>query len=143
MCQDSADNGNVPHESVKLVADAYAAFARGDNATALSYYDPDVEFSQPADEPGGGTYHGVDGVVEAFRRWLAPWSDYRVDLEEITGHGQHVLARTRHHMHGKASGVEVEKVIFQLWTVRNGRILRVRMYYDETEALAAIEATNH
>ena len=131
----------MSHESVDLVANAYAAFARGDNQTALSYYASDVEFSQPADEPGGGTYHGVEGVVEAFRKWLAPWKEYRVDLEELTDHGEHVLARTRHHMHGKASGVEVEKVIFQLWTVRNGRIVRVRMYYGEGEALAAIEAT--
>jgi ketosteroid isomerase-like protein len=133
----------VSDESVELVANAYAAFARGDNNTALSYYDPDVEFSQPADEPGGGTYYGVDGVVDAFQKWLAPWDEYRVDLEEITDHGEHVLARTRHHMQGKASGVEVEKTIFQLWTVRNRRIVRVRMYYDEAEALAAIEATNH
>jgi ketosteroid isomerase-like protein len=130
----------VSHESVELVADAYAAFARGDNETALSYYDREVEFSQPDDEPGGGTYHGVDGVVEAFRKWLAPWDEYRVDLEEITDHGQHVLARTRHHMRGKASGIDVEKIIFQLWTLRDGRIVRVRMYYDEAEALAAISA---
>jgi len=132
----------VSDETVKLVANAYAAFSRGDNDAALSYYDRDVEFSQPADEPGGGTYHGIDGVVEAFRNWLAPWDEYRVDLEEITDRGEHVLARTRHHMHGKASGIEVEKVIFQLWTVRHGRIVRVRMYYDEAQALAAVEATD-
>jgi hypothetical protein len=75
-------------------------------------------------------------VVEAFSAWLAPWDDYRVDLVELTDHGDVVLARTRHHMRGKASGIQVEKVIFQLWTLRNRRIVRVQMYYEEAEALA-------
>lgn len=133
----------VSSENVEVVRRAYEAFARGDNEASLSYYDPSVEFSQPADEPGGGTYHGVEGVVEAFKGWLAPWDHYRVDLDELTDHDEHVLARTRHHMRGKTSGIQVEKIIFQLWTLRNGRIVRVQMYYEETEALAAAQATNH
>lgn len=40
-------------------------------------------------------------------------------------------------MRGKSSGVQVDKVIFQLWTLRNQKIVRVKMYYDESEALAA------
>ena len=134
---------DVSRENVEVIRRAYEAFARGDNEASLSYYDPAVEFSQPAEEPGGGTYHGVDGVVEAFRKWLAPWDDYRVDLDQLTDHGKHVLARTRHHMRGKASGIQVEKIIFQLWTLRDGSIVRVQMYYDEAEALAAAQATNH
>ena len=135
----------MSRENVEIVRAAYAAFARGDNEASRSYYDPAVEFSQPTDEPGGGTYHGVEGVVEAFKQWLAPWDDYRVDLGELTDLGEHVLARTRHHMRGKASGAQVEKVIFQLWTLRNGRIVRVRMYYDEREAIAEAgpQPTNH
>jgi ketosteroid isomerase-like protein len=128
----------VSRENIEVIRRAYDAFARGDYEAGLSYYDPGVEFSQPADEPGGGTYHGVEGVVEAFTKWLAPWDDYRVDLDELTDHGEDVLARTRHHMRGKASGIEVEKLIFQLWTLRDGSIVRVQMFYDETEALAAI-----
>ncbi len=124
-------------ENVEVVRRSYEAYARGDPETSLAFFDPGVEFSQPADEPGGGTYHGIEGVVEAFANWQAPWDDYRVELEDLTDHGEHVLARTRHHMRGKSSGVQVDKVIFQLWTLQNGKIVRVKMYYDESEALAA------
>ena len=138
------DNAAVSGENLQVVGDAYEAYAGGDPETSLSYFAPGVEFSQPADEPGGGTYHGIEGVVEAFANWVAPWDDYRVELEGLTDHGEHVLARTRHRMRGKASGVQVEKVIFQLWTLQNGKIIRVKMYYDESEALAAggIEASD-
>jgi uncharacterized protein len=127
----------VAGEDVAIVSEAYAAFGRGDYAGVLSRFDPEVEFSQPSGEPGGGTYRGTAGVVEAFRRWSAPWDGYRVEVEEIAERGEHVLARTRHLMRGKASGLDVEKVIFQLWTLRDGRIVRVRMYYDEHAALEA------
>ena len=128
----------VSAESVQIVRQLYEAQARGDAETSLSFFDPRVEFSQPADEPGGGTYHGIDGVVEAFGNWVAPWDEYRVEVEGLTDHGEDVLVKTRHHMRGKSSGAQVDKVIFQLWTLRNGKIVRVKMYYDEAEALAAV-----
>lgn len=132
------DNGAaVSRENVEIIKRAYEAFARRDNATSRSYYDPEVEFSQPAEEPGGGTYRGPDGVTEGFRKWLAAWDDYRVEVEDLSDVGEHVLAKTRHHGRGKTSGIEVEQVIFQIWTLRNGKIVRVRMYYDEAEALEA------
>ncbi len=51
--------------------------------------------------------------------------------------GDHVLARTRHHGRGKGSGVDAEQQIFQLWTLRNDKVVRGSMYYDEAEALEA------
>lgn len=116
----------------------YDAHARGDYQASLSYMDPEIEFSQPAGEPGAAIYHGHEGVVQAFAQWLAPWDDYRVEVEELIDLGGDVLANTRHHGCGKASGVEVEQLIFQLWTLRNGKIVRTRMYYDEAEARSCV-----
>lgn len=117
----------------------YDAFARGDFETSLSCLDPEIEWSQPADEPGGGTYHGHDGVNQAFASWLGPWDDYHVEVEELIDFGDQVLARTRHQGRGKTSGVRVNQQIFQLMTLRNGKIVRMRMYYEEPEALEAAE----
>ena len=111
----------MSQENVEAVRRMYDAYARGDFATGLSYLDSGIEFSRPAEEPGGGTYHGHDGVIEAFRGWTGAWDDYRVAVEELTDLGEHVLARTRHHGRGKGSGVEVEREIFQLWTLRQTR----------------------
>jgi ketosteroid isomerase-like protein len=118
----------------------YGAYARGDFELSLSYLDPEIEFSQPAEEPGAGTYHGHEGVVEAMTKWTGAWDDYRVEVEELVDLGEHVLARTRHHGRGKGSGAEVEQQIFQLWTLRDGKIVRARMYYDQAEAFEAASA---
>lgn len=132
------DTGNVmARDNLQIVRRMYHAYARGDFELALSHLDPEIEFSQPAEEPGGGTYHGHEGVVEAFSKWTGAWDDYRVEVEELIDLGDQVLARTRHHGRGKGSGVEVEQQIFQLWTLRNDKVVRARMYYSEAKALEA------
>jgi len=128
----------MSRENVEVVARMYDAYAREDFETALSCLDPKIEFSQPADEPGGGTYYGHRGVIEAFASWTAPWEDYRVEVENLTDFGDHVLAKTRHNARGKGSGAAVEHLIFQVWTLRNEKVVSATMYYDETEALEAV-----
>jgi ketosteroid isomerase-like protein len=127
----------MSRENVEVVRRMYDAYARGDYELTLSYHDPEIEFSQPAQEPGAGTYHGHQGIIRAMTKWVGAWDDYRVEVEELVDSGDHVLAKTRHHGRGKSSGVEVERQIFQLYTLRNGRIVRTRMYYDEAEARKA------
>ena len=127
----------MPQENVETVRRMYDAYARGDFELSLSYLDPEIEFSQPTQEPGAGTYHGHEGVIQAFTQWTGAWDDYRVEVEELIDLGDDVLARTRHHGRGKGSGVEAEMRIFQLWTLRNDKAVRARMYYDEAEAREA------
>lgn len=122
---------------METVKGMYDAYARGDFEAGLSCLDPEIEFSQPADEPGGGTYHGHQGVIEAFSKWAGAWDDYRVEVEELVDVGEQVLARTRHRGRGKGSGADVEQEIFQLWTFSDGKIVRARMYYEEAGALKA------
>jgi ketosteroid isomerase-like protein len=136
----SAILADVSRKNVETVALMYDAYARGDFELSLSLFDAEIEFSQPAEEPGAGTFHGHEGVVQAFAEWTGAWDDYRVEVEELTDLGNQVLARTRHRGRGKGSGVEVELEIFQLWTLRGDKVLRAKMYYDEAEARAEAAA---
>jgi ketosteroid isomerase-like protein len=129
---------SVSCENVELVRRMYAAYARGEFELGLSCLDPEIEFSEPAGQPGAGIYCGHQGVVQAFANWTGAWDDFRVEVEELSDFGEHVLARTSHHGRGKGSGVEVELRVFQLWTIRHDNVVRTRMYYDEAEALEAV-----
>lgn len=120
----------------------YDAYSRGDFEASLACLDPEIEFSQPTDEPGGGTFRGHEGVVQAFAAWTGAWDEYRVEVEELTDFGDQVLARTRHHGRGKGSGAEVELEIFQVWMLRDDKAVRATMYYDQAEALGEVERSN-
>jgi ketosteroid isomerase-like protein len=53
-------------ENVEIVRSMYEAYARADFERGLSFLHPEIEFSQPEEEPGAGTYRGHEGVVHAF-----------------------------------------------------------------------------
>lgn len=38
---------------------------------------------------------------------------------------------------GRASGIETDVEEFHVWTLRNGRVVRMQMFLDRDEALAA------
>jgi hypothetical protein len=43
---------------------AYAAFNRGDIDGTVRFMDPGIEWIEPAEFSGGGTYHGVEGAKQ-------------------------------------------------------------------------------
>src|SRR5438874_13492056 len=121
----------MSRRNMEIVARMYEAYGRGDFESSLACLDPEIEFSQPADEPGAGTFHGHEGVAQAFAAWTGAWDDYRVEVEELADLGDQVLARTRHHGRGKGSGAEVDLEIFQVWMLRDDKVVRPKMYYDQ------------
>src|SRR4051812_24608239 len=127
----------MSQENVEIVRRMHDAYARGDLQMALSFFDPEVKLSTPARQPGAGTYHGHEGVRRATAVWVGAWEDFRINVEELTELGEHVLARLHEHGRGKGSGVEVDRHLFQLFTLRGDKIVRLRMYEDQAEALEA------
>ncbi len=123
----------MSQENVETVRRMHETFARGDVEASLACFDPEIEFST-ASGPDTATYHGIDGVRQATISWVGTWDDFHIDLEELTDLGDHVLARICERGRGKGSGVEVEREAFQLFSFRNDRIARLRMYIDEKEA---------
>src|SRR5215469_14955887 len=66
-CHQAQRESNMldPQQTEKAIAGlraAYAAFNRGDIDAAVQLFDPNVEWSEPPEFPGGGTYHGVIGA---------------------------------------------------------------------------------
>jgi ketosteroid isomerase-like protein len=99
---------------------------------------PDFETVWPG-LPNGKTYTGTGpvGSRDIWREWVAPWTTYRVETEDVIDLGERVLLLV--HAFGRLEGSqgEVENTSASLWTVRDGKIARVEFYVDRTEALKA------
>ena len=91
------------------------------------------------DHPEGAVRHGSASVIEFFREWLEPWDELEVDweLEEIAP--DRGLASIDMRGRGHGSGVPTEMRFFQLWTFRDGRAVRMELYWDLDEARRAAE----
>ncbi len=123
--------------SVVLVQRLYDAWVAGDAEAALARMDPDVEWIEPSDTPDGQTWRGVDGVLAAMVEWTQPFEDYAFEIVERVDYGERVLFALVQRGRGRLSGIDVESTVWHLWTVKDGKAVRLEMFRDREEAVAA------
>ena len=96
---------------------------------------PEVEWTVPED---GTTYRGREGVGQRLKEWLESFDDYRYEVRRIIDcGGDEVLVEATEVGRGAASGAEVRTTNYELLTIRDGMILRIREFYDTRAALEA------
>jgi ketosteroid isomerase-like protein len=97
----------------------------------------DVEWQPPADEPDNGLRRGAEAVAAYVREWASMFDDYRCDVHELIDRGDSVVAAL--HLHGRIpdSGSPLSLPLTQVWTIRDGNVMRVHEYRTIAEALEA------
>ncbi len=126
----------MSQENVEIVRRAWEAFMRHDNEAALALYDPEVELHHPVD---GSVYRGLTGVRAYFRDWFDVWGEVLSnDAEEWIDAGDEVIAVMHVGARGRRSGVAVERREWHVWTLRDGKLRRLRIYATRAEALEAV-----
>jgi ketosteroid isomerase-like protein len=101
--------------------------------------DPDIEWVEDPTRADSRTYRGHEGVRASWERWLENFEEYGVEVESMSDHGDRVLVTGVEHGRGRASGAEVSARVYVLCTFRAGKILRYEEFYDEQDALAALD----
>jgi ketosteroid isomerase-like protein len=96
----------------------------------------DFEWVVP-NHPEGEVRHGSEGMLEFVREWTEPWDELQVDWRLEQGAPDRVLAIIDMRGRGSGSGVPTEMSFAQLWTFRDGRAIRMELYWDHDEARRA------
>ena len=125
----------MSQENVEIVRRAFEASVRHDNESVFPLYDPEVEIDLTAS--GRGVYHGLEDIRQWFRDWLSAFEDPSWEVEEWIDAGEHVIAVMRLRGRGKLSRAPAEMVEAHVWTLRSGRLWRLRVYGTKLEALEA------
>jgi uncharacterized protein len=128
------------NDNVEILRDAYEALNDGDIERALAVLDEDAEWSEHSDLPEAGTYRGRDAIRTFLESFLESWQDFDQEMEELITGGPCVLIMLRSRQRGKGSGVAVEAQYAHLWTMEDGRGVRVDAYFVREEALRALKA---
>jgi uncharacterized protein len=130
----------MTHENVEIVKRAIDAFNRaglGELEGAFTSYDADIRFEEDPKLPEAGTYEGVEAVRSYFVRFLESFEDYRFEIEQVLDAGDKVLVFNCQRGRGKGSGAPVEMHNAWLFVLREGKITKIRPYWDRAEALTA------
>jgi ketosteroid isomerase-like protein len=133
------DTAAVSQQNVEFVRAMYEHWARGD--FPASFMDPEVEHSRiGAQTPDmEGEWRGLEAFSRVFAEYLHAFSDLRIEAEEIIDlDDDRVLVLSRHTAEGKLSGAPIEHELGDLFTVRDGKIVRYESYWDRAVALKAV-----
>ena len=84
-----------------------------------------------------GVTHGIYGLALFWREWVELWESYVYEMREYRDLGDWVLTVNDAKARGRG-GIPVETPVFQLWRVRDGKIMAVRLFGSETEALNSV-----
>jgi uncharacterized protein len=123
-------------ENVEIVLGSVEAFSRGDLEGVMATLDPNVEWSQ-MEEPE--TVVGPGAVIEAVGRWTEMWDGVQVAVREHIDAGDHVVLLLHWRGRSKPSGIPAEQSAYNVFTMRDGKVVRMREYGADSRA-DALEA---
>jgi ketosteroid isomerase-like protein len=145
--QDKAKTPQVarPRATSDVIAElraAYAAFNRGDFAGAVALLDPKIEWSEPAQFPGGGTYHGRAEVKQYLTQSRAGWAEGSSESERFIRAGDRIVVFVYAHFRPGNSKEWQQVRLADVYTVHKGRIVQMKAFADRQEALSWAGAKN-
>ena len=99
--------------------------------------DPRIEWKPSRQFPEQKVYRGFDGVTEHLNALWEDFSELRFEPEKVIQGDDVAVVVGRLHSRGRASGAQAGYRFGHLWRVRDGKGVRVEIYLDPEEALAA------
>ena len=130
--------------SLQVVRDAYAAFERADIADLLEMLTDDVEWFEPGPPevlPWAGPRRGAGQVGEFFRAMDEALEFEAFEPREFIAQDDTVVVLGFDRIRLKSSGRLVESDWAMVFTIRDGKIARLRDYFDTAPMLAALRDT--
>jgi ketosteroid isomerase-like protein len=124
----------MSQDNVEIVRSLYEA--GGDRERLLALADPDIVVDATRRVFNPTTHVGTDGLRRMFAEADEIWDQFLVEPLELIDAGDRVVVTVRVVGKGKGSGAEVRQHSAQIWTLREGRVIRWEVgYADRTEAL--------
>jgi ketosteroid isomerase-like protein len=122
-------------ENVEIVRRVYEGWARGDFSDVESYH-PDIDFEM-VDWPEGTSAKGIEEMGRAWGATLGAWEDFRSEPLEFVAGGDHVVVVNRITARGKGSGLDTSADTASVWTLEDGKVVRLGLYWDVAHAFDA------
>jgi uncharacterized protein len=129
-----------PESPTAPIRALYRAMNERDYEAGFALLDKDFEWLEPEQGLLGGPHRGADEVRRAIEAQLEVFDEFAIEPEEFHEHGDRVAVPVRQRARGGLSGVEVEIRIGHLWTVRNGKAVRLEVFPAREDARKTAEA---
>ena len=123
-----------------VLRDAYDALGRRDFEVLSGLADADFEMDLTDRVLNPATYRGAEGLARFLQEVDELWASMDLTVEQVLERDDEALAVLRVKLQGRGSGVQLNDRIAQWWTLRDGKLVGMRLYQDADAALAEFEA---
>jgi ketosteroid isomerase-like protein len=127
----------MSQENVEIVQSAFAEFGRG-NFWVPDIFDPSVRVVWLSPIAGGEHESvGPHDMGRTIKEWMQSWEQVTNVAEQIIDAGDRVVVIAEWRGRGKVSGAFAKWRHGAVWTLRDGKVIRLISYTDPTDALKA------
>ncbi|MEA2347286.1 MAG: hypothetical protein QOG62_1073 [Thermoleophilaceae bacterium] len=128
----------MPQENVDVVRRGYEHVSRtGDLLPEIFHPDFVWDMSRFGGWLERQTYAGIEGAREFMSDWAEAWDEWELKLADLREAGGQVVAIATQTGRSRVSGLRVDMEFAQVWSLADGLQIRMEMYADVQEALAA------
>jgi ketosteroid isomerase-like protein len=124
-------------ENVANMRSGYEAFARGDLRTVERFIDPSFEIEDRVLPEGGPSERGVAALVANTARLREVFGEASWEPQEIVDLGDQILVRVHFTGTGATTELPMDADVGNLFTLRDGRAVKLDVYRSWAEARAA------
>ncbi len=129
----------MSRENVELVRALYEVWnGSSGREEVLAFLSDDFEWVNPPYAVEPGTRHGHPGWLQAMDSLDAAFHHSEHEVGETRDLGDQVLCFTTFVARTSADTVAFRQDETHLWTVRNGKAIRLQWFHDRAEALEAM-----
>jgi ketosteroid isomerase-like protein len=122
-------------EAISELRVAYAAFNRGDIDAAVHLLSPDVEWIEPSEFSGGGTYHGIEGAKRYLSHSRASAEQVISQPERFIPSGNRIVVFVYARVLPKGSNAWQDIRLADVYTFNGGKVTQMRAFADRQMAL--------
>jgi ketosteroid isomerase-like protein len=128
----------MSQENVEIVRRYLEGVDRRDWSMLPELVDPDIEIDLSRNVFNPDVYQGYPGLKRSTSMIDDMWDEFSVSPTELIDVDGNVVAAVTLHGRNKRSGLDVTMNFFDVFTLRNRRVLRILAgYRDRSEALEA------
>ena len=130
-------------ENVLLIQELFEAFGRGDILSALNLLADDVDWQSPVTRapheeiPWAVPRHGRQEVAQFFQEMGDKTHPEKFEITGFTAQDNRVVVEGSNKGKIRATGQNYEHDWVMVFTIREGKIIRHRHYYDTADILLA------
>jgi ketosteroid isomerase-like protein len=126
-------------QNVELVRRSFSALAHGSVDAATEFWHPEINWRAIEGAPDDvGEMDGVEAARRYVQDWYDMFDDFTSEIEELCDVADDQVVAVIHNAgRAKRSGIPTELRYAALYTIRDGKMVRVREYATRAEALKA------